>query len=161
MHVSLREERDADRRARELYHYFQPDNPALLPPRDSRVTLSTSTVKSSPNLVLTALTQLAAVKLGVQRAIISLIDRETLYVVAEASRSLHLRNSDSYDDDGDGLWMGCTRGPVAGTLCEVQCQQGLVLTSAFTRFANLLISILENNRIASHARTKIPFLRCR
>ncbi|KAJ5569003.1 CheY-like superfamily [Penicillium hetheringtonii] len=118
MQVSMREERDADRRARELYHYFQPDNPALLPPRDSRATLSTSTVKSSPNLVLTALTQLVAVKLGVQRAIISLIDRETLYVVAEASRSLHLGNSDSYDDDGDGLWMGCTRGPVDGTLCE-------------------------------------------
>lgn len=70
MQASVREQRDADRRARELYHYFQPDNPALLPPRDARVTFTASTVKSSPNLVLTALTQLAAVKLGVQRAII-------------------------------------------------------------------------------------------
>ncbi|KAF3401959.1 Hybrid signal transduction histidine kinase J [Penicillium rolfsii] len=118
MQASVREQRNADRRARELYHYFQPDNPALLPPRDTRGSFSASTVKSSPNLVLTALTQLAAVKLGVQRAIISLIDRETLYVVAEASRSLHLGSFDAYDDDGDGLWMGCSRGPVAGTLCE-------------------------------------------
>ncbi|CEJ59820.1 hypothetical protein PMG11_08424 [Penicillium brasilianum] len=118
MEASVREQRDGDRRARELYHYFQPDNPALLSPGDAHAIPSASTVKSSPNLVLTALTQLAAVKLGVQRAIISLIDRETLYVVAEASRSLHLGKFDVFDDDGDGLWMGCARGPVAGTLCE-------------------------------------------
>lgn len=49
----------------------------------------------------------------------SLIDRETLYVVAEASKSLNLDKNDLYDDDGDGLWMGCSRGPVSGTLCEV------------------------------------------
>ncbi|KAL2803168.1 two-component sensor protein histidine protein kinase [Aspergillus granulosus] len=49
---------------------------------------------------------------------VSLIDRETLYVVAEASRSLNLGDNSIYDNDGDGLWMGCSRGPVAGTLCE-------------------------------------------
>lgn len=70
MGASVREQRDGDRRARELYHYFQPDNPALLPPSEAHAAPSASTVKSSPNLVLTALTQLAAVKLGVQRAII-------------------------------------------------------------------------------------------
>ncbi|KAL2829817.1 hypothetical protein BJY01DRAFT_261164 [Aspergillus pseudoustus] len=114
------EEHEADRRARELFHYFQPDNPALLPSnatRDPHRAIKNQ-VKSSPNLVLTALAQLAAVKVGVQRAIISLIDRETLYVVAEASRSLNLGDNSVYDIDGDGLWMGCSRGPVAGTLCE-------------------------------------------
>lgn len=67
-----------DRRARELFHYFQPDNPALLPagPRDAGLTNpSLSSRKASPNLVLTALTQLAAIKLGVQRAIIRYIVR--------------------------------------------------------------------------------------
>jgi hypothetical protein len=57
-----------DRRARELFNYFQPDNPALLPtfvPKHGQ-----PQIKASPNLVLTSLTQLAAVKLGVQRAII-------------------------------------------------------------------------------------------
>ncbi|KAL3449848.1 two-component sensor protein histidine protein kinase [Aspergillus insuetus] len=119
--ASLQEEHEADHRARELFHYFQPDNPALLPdhsPCDTADASSSNQTKSSPNLVLTALAQLAAVKLGVQRAIISLIDRETLYVVAEASRSLNLGDNNVYDNDGDGLWMGCSRGPVAGTLCE-------------------------------------------
>lgn len=43
-------------------------------------------------------------------------------MVAEASRSLNLGNNDVYGDDGDGLWMGCSHGPVAGTLCEVSDQ---------------------------------------
>ncbi|KAL4765001.1 uncharacterized protein BDW70DRAFT_156164 [Aspergillus foveolatus] len=113
--ASQQDEHEADRRARELFHYFQPNNPALLPYSHAS---TFKQVKASPNLVLTALAQLAAVKAGVQRAIISLIDRETLYVVAEASRSLNLGNNSIYDNDGDGLWMGCSRGPVAGTLCE-------------------------------------------
>ncbi|KAJ5139686.1 CheY-like superfamily [Penicillium atrosanguineum] len=118
---SAQELRDGDRRARELYHYFQPDNPALLPSEKSTgrcIDTSKSPAKASPNLVLTALAQLAAMRLGVQRAIISLIDRETLYVVAEASKSLNLDKNGLYDEDGDGLWMGCSRGPVSGTLCE-------------------------------------------
>lgn len=67
------EDRDADLRARELFHYFQPDNPALMPPVGQRTNRSceNSTIqKTSPNLVLTALAQLAALKLGVQRAVI-------------------------------------------------------------------------------------------
>ncbi|KAJ5538332.1 CheY-like superfamily [Penicillium frequentans] len=114
------EDREGDLRARELFHYFQPDNPALMPngQRDTRSCEPSTVEKQSPNLVLTALAQLAALKLGVQRAVISLIDRETLYVVAEGSRSLNLANNGQYDEVGDGLWVGCSRGPVAGTLCE-------------------------------------------
>ncbi|KAJ5639483.1 CheY-like superfamily [Penicillium longicatenatum] len=121
LNMSARQEdREGDLRARELFHYFQPDNPALMPSgqRDNRPCESPTAEKQSPNLVLTALAQLAALKLGVQRAVISLIDRETLYVIAEGSRSLNLANNDRYDEVGDGLWVGCSRGPVAGTLCE-------------------------------------------
>ena len=66
--------RSGDSRARELFHYFQPSNPAMLPmtgPAASKWKFSPSTVKpESPNLVLTALAQLAAVKVNAQRAII-------------------------------------------------------------------------------------------
>ncbi|KGO75887.1 CheY-like superfamily [Penicillium italicum] len=109
------ESHDNALRARELFNYFQPDNPALLP---TRISSFGPEIKASPNLVLTSLTQLAALKLGVQRAIISLIGRETLYVVAEATRSLHLGDNSVCDNDGDSLWMGCSNGPLAGTLCE-------------------------------------------
>ncbi|KAJ5703244.1 CheY-like superfamily [Penicillium malachiteum] len=112
---------DGDYRARELFHYFQPANPAMLPagePEGDQDYQQPVSKKKSPNMVLTALAQLAAVKLQVQRAIISLIDADTLYVVAEASQSLNLGNNDLFDDSADGLWMGCSRGPVEGTLCE-------------------------------------------
>lgn len=49
----------------------------------------------------------------------SLIGRETLYVVAEATRSLNLGDNSVCENDGDRLWMGCSKGPLAGTLCEV------------------------------------------
>lgn len=67
-----REDRDADLRARELFHYFQPDNPALMPTgQHANRSCENSTIqKTSPNLVLTALAQLAALKLGVQRTVI-------------------------------------------------------------------------------------------
>lgn len=66
------EDREGDLRARELFHYFQPDNPALMPngQRDTRSCEPSTVEKQSPNLVLTALAQLAALKLGVQRAVI-------------------------------------------------------------------------------------------
>ncbi|KAJ5466548.1 hypothetical protein N7539_009504 [Penicillium diatomitis] len=117
------QDRTGDSRARELFHYFQPDNPAMLPTSQVAACDASSSLaannKGSPNLVLTALAQLAAVKLQAQRAIISLIGRETLYVVAEASRSLDLTNPAYNPMSDDGLWMGCSNGPVTGTLCEV------------------------------------------
>lgn len=66
------EDREGDLRARELFHYFQPDNPALMPngQRSNRPCETPTIEKQSPNLVLTALAQLAALKLGVQRAVI-------------------------------------------------------------------------------------------
>jgi hypothetical protein len=73
LNMSARQEdREGDLRARELFHYFQPDNPALMPSgqRDNRPCESPTAEKQSPNLVLTALAQLAALKLGVQRAVI-------------------------------------------------------------------------------------------
>ena len=67
-------DRKGDSRARELFHYFQPDNPAMLPTSQIAAagssSLSNTTTRGSPNLVLTALAQLAAVKLQAQRAII-------------------------------------------------------------------------------------------
>ena len=73
----IQEDRERDHRARELYHYFQPDNPALLPTGHCALESikSPSVVKASPNLVLTALAQLAAVKLQAQRAIIRYLPR--------------------------------------------------------------------------------------
>jgi hypothetical protein len=85
----------------------------------------------------------------------SLIDRETLYVVAEASQSLNLGKNDVYDDDGDGLWMGCGHGPVAGTLCEVRAWD---TRHCFLGGTMLNQHATENNYFEANHQGKIPVL---
>jgi hypothetical protein len=77
-------------RARELYKYFRPpDNGSA--PVDS---------------VLTAHVQLVAWRLNAERAMVSYIDNETQYFVAESTKTLHLDDSLSYDDPDDAIWAG-------------------------------------------------------
>ncbi|XPS76378.1 hypothetical protein M3J09_008431 [Ascochyta lentis] len=49
---------------------------------------------------------------------ISLIDEETQYFVAESTKTVHLDDAARYDDPEDAIWAGCVRVPKAGRLCE-------------------------------------------
>lgn len=84
-------------------------------------------------------------------------------MVAEASKSLNLGNNEIYADDGDGLWMGCSHGPVAGTLCEVsdrlRSPRDFMRTSDGVPLA-LLIHSIENDHVEAHTRREIPIIRC-
>ena len=77
-------------RARELYKYFRP-------PENGSTPLDS---------VLTAHVQLVAWRLNAERAMISYIDDETQYFVAESTKTLHLDNAEKYDDPGDAVWAG-------------------------------------------------------
>lgn len=98
----------SSRRARELYRYF-------IPPRSTIA----SSKATSPDTVLTAHAQLVAWRLNAQRAMVSLIDRETQYFVAESTKTLNLGDTTQQDDPADALWAGCVNVPKAGRLCEV------------------------------------------
>ncbi|KAF2847597.1 hypothetical protein T440DRAFT_510054 [Plenodomus tracheiphilus IPT5] len=89
-------------RARELYKYFRP------PAADGGL----------PDTVLTAHAQLVAWRLNAERSMITLIDEETQYFVAESTKTLHLDNTSKFDHPDDALWAGCVRVPMAGRLCE-------------------------------------------
>lgn len=91
---------------------------------------------SSPDTTLTALCQLAAIRLGVQRAGISLIARQQQYILAESTRTLNLRDTTASDDPGDALWMGLT---------EV-CSVGDLFSKAG---AEILKSVIEWETFAS------------
>lgn len=93
-------------RARELYKYFQP------PP--ARATADAE----PPDTVLTAHAQLVAWRFNAQRAMISLIDRETQYFIAESTKTLHLDDALQHDEPEDAIWAGCISVPKAGRLCE-------------------------------------------
>lgn len=76
-------------RARELYKYFRP--PVASEPLDT---------------VLTAHAQLVAWRLNAERAMISLIDEETQYFVAESTKTVHLNDAAQYDNPEDAIWAG-------------------------------------------------------
>ncbi|QDS77761.1 hypothetical protein FKW77_005006 [Venturia effusa] len=100
------------RRARELYKYFVPQNSAYC-----------TTKHTIPDTILTSHAQLVAWRLNCQRAMVSLIDRETQYFVAESTKTLDLSDASQYDDPSDAIWAGCVEVPKAGRLCEHTIQE--------------------------------------
>ncbi|KAH7342474.1 histidine kinase-group I protein [Rhexocercosporidium sp. MPI-PUGE-AT-0058] len=122
-------------RAREVYKYFQPTptNPdslatAVAPasPSDDSVedgreikvrSSITSSKISSPDTALTAYCQLTTWRIGAQRAMISVIDAETQYFVAEGTKTVDLVNNSKHEP-GDEIWIGCASVEKAGRLCE-------------------------------------------
>ncbi|KAI5844462.1 hypothetical protein DFP73DRAFT_54575 [Morchella snyderi] len=105
------------RRSRELYKYYQPPSTML--------ELSSRTVQTyeqglvaSPDPVLMSFALLTANLLSCKRSMISLIDHERIYIIAESTRTLSVTVPHTYAP-GDGLWLGgCMSIPREGGLCE-------------------------------------------
>lgn len=72
---------------------------------------------SSPDTALTAFAQLVAWRTSCQRSMISLIDAETQYFIAESTRTIDLVDTSRYGKL-DELWVGCTQVSKHGRLCE-------------------------------------------
>ncbi|KAF8862084.1 hypothetical protein BDZ45DRAFT_799469 [Acephala macrosclerotiorum] len=87
-----------------------PSTPSIDWPEDTDHT----SLRHDPTL--TAFAQLGAFRLNVPRAIISLIDHEYQWVVAEATRSVSLQDPTKMDP-GDELWCGTIRVPQNWGLC--------------------------------------------
>ncbi|KAK0121706.1 hypothetical protein ONS95_009991 [Cadophora gregata] len=122
-------------RAREVYKYFQPTpaNPESLvevvvpgsPSSDSAAegreikvkSNVTSSKISSPDTALTAFCQLTTWRIGSQRAMISVIDAETQYFIAEGTKTVDLVDNRQHAP-GDDIWIGCASVSKAGRLCE-------------------------------------------
>ena len=94
-------------RERELFRYFQP-------PLD----IITANAASSPDTTLTALAQLCALRLNAKRSMISVLDREKQYFIAESTKTLNLLDNEVFEAEGDALWFGCGVVDKAGRLCE-------------------------------------------
>lgn len=129
----LHEAAASSQRARELYRYFQPPESKL-----------GSSKATSPDTVLTAHAQLVAWRLNVQRAMISLIDRDTQYFVAESTKTLNLADTTQQDDPADALWAGCTSVPKAGRLCEVRTNLVPEFLSSFSDIEQHTVAALPS-----------------
>ncbi|KAJ5524175.1 hypothetical protein N7494_010825 [Penicillium frequentans] len=124
---------EADRQTREVYRYFQPANPAALnatwPPEEDLTTtigpsedsLSVDSILDdelsetlsveasrlySPNTTLTSFAQLAALRLNAQRAFITILDRDSQYILAEATKTTNVGSSTLFGKKGDNLFAG-------------------------------------------------------
>lgn len=82
--------------------------------------------RASTDSTLTALCQLAALRLNAQRALISLIDDTYQHVLAEATSQTALRKRDPSGPGTDSLWLGSVSIPRNWGVCE----QVLILESA-------------------------------
>ncbi|KAJ0419510.1 hypothetical protein BJY00DRAFT_153744 [Aspergillus carlsbadensis] len=114
---------------REFYKYCQlPQRPGLLsrPPASPNSEANHELHRrdllpqSSNDTTLTALAQLGALRLNVQRCMISLFDRRTQYILAEATRTLSLQD-DRVHLDGDALWLGSSVIPKVEGICHFVC----------------------------------------
>jgi hypothetical protein len=97
-----------EERERELYQYYRP-------PKEVK---NQSLFLPYPDTVLQAHAQLAAFRLDVRRALIGLVDKDSSYFVAEATKSLDLEDYRQFEHADDDLWYGNISVPRKGGLVE-------------------------------------------
>lgn len=105
------------RRSRELYKYYQPPSPTLdLSVRPAQI--YEEGLIASPDPALMSFALLTANLLSCKRSMISLIDHERIYIIAESTRTLSVTIPHTHAP-GDDLWLGgCLSIPREGGLCE-------------------------------------------
>ncbi|KAI0132839.1 hypothetical protein BJ170DRAFT_718988, partial [Xylariales sp. AK1849] len=95
-------------RQRDLHKYYQPwlDSQSFkaVPPNTNPDSTSQA-IRGSPDSTLTALAQLAALRLNVKRGMVSLLDTHAQIILAEATRTLSLVDQTRHAP-GDHLWLG-------------------------------------------------------
>lgn len=78
---------------------------------------------TSPDATLTSFCQLAALRLNVSRSLVSLFDRSSQYVVAEATQSGRLVPNSLSASPDQGLWLRGTHFPRSFGVCERVIQE--------------------------------------
>lgn len=75
---------------------------------------------ASADATLTALAQLVALRTSARRALISFLDAEYSYIIAESTQTLSLQDDDEHSkhDPDDSLWLGFTKIPRGSSLWE-------------------------------------------
>ncbi|KAJ5639243.1 uncharacterized protein N7484_007105 [Penicillium longicatenatum] len=87
----------------------QSPNPPTLPTEPVANSLSPmpeSLVLGDANTTLNSFAQLAALRLGVDRAFISVSDRDSQYIIAQGGQTVE--STTKYDSIGEGLYAGCS-----------------------------------------------------
>lgn len=146
-------------RLREVHRYYQRPPPAPIPdtgaPTRSNVG---STPIAIPDTALTAFLQLITWRLSMQRAIVSLVDKDHQFFIAESTKTGNLVDPSSYEVAGDQLWMGCTGSTTRG---EALCTNTIVAEDVPGGYPSFVVTDLRNDpRFADLAYVKgSPYFR--
>ena len=150
----------ADRvRERELFRYYQPRQDQS---SDSCAAPKPST---SPDIALTALAQLVAIRLRVRSVLIkfvlfklalvgvanvpSVITKDTQYTLSEGTKTLNLDDTLKSEAPSDALWIGQRCIPKHQSLCQVGRLSGLQGTH--------LLNLIEHNQTPRPLRRPRPW----
>jgi signal transduction histidine kinase/CheY-like chemotaxis protein len=130
-------------RLREVHRYYQ--RPADEPIPDTSVPTRTnvaSTPVAIPDTALTAFLQLITWRLSKQRAIISLVDKDHQFFIAESTRTGNLVDPSSYEEAGDQLWQGCTGSTTRG---EALCTNTIVAEDVPGGYPSFMVTDLPKD----------------
>lgn len=130
-------------RLREVHRYYQrpPDEPfphASVPTRSNVA----STPVAIPDTALTAFLQLITWRLSMQRAIVSLVDKDHQFFIAESTQTVHLVDPSSYEEAGDQIWMGCAG---STTRSEALCTNTIVAEDVPGGYPSFVVTDLSND----------------
>ena len=130
-------------RLREVHRYYQ--RPADEPIPDTSVPTRSnvaSTPVAIPDTALTAFLQLITWRLSKQRAIISLVDKDHQFFIAESTRTGNLVDPSSYEEAGDQLWQGCTGSTTRG---EALCTNTIVAEDVPGGYPSFMVTDLPKD----------------
>jgi signal transduction histidine kinase/CheY-like chemotaxis protein len=126
---------DGIRRTREIYRYLTPASLAPFPASHRR---SLSKFFDAPNQTpsLIPYVQLAALRCETAKAIMTVIDRENMYFLAQVSKRTANgpRDMPMFETSEDSVLMGCSSVPVSGRVCELTIRLHADETCKFPMF---------------------------
>jgi signal transduction histidine kinase/CheY-like chemotaxis protein len=113
-------EAEDSRRAREFYHYFQPDD-LMRPQARRRLVVPGVSDQDIPDLskTLAPIAQLTTLRMGCRKSMINVMDRDMMYFLSEATKIANENHPDSCEFVEDPIFLACSSLPLQGRICEV------------------------------------------
>lgn len=146
------------KREHEFYSYYEPVRALATREMDWTDLNSDEAVArhrpiQSSDKALTAFCQLAAIRLKMRRAMIFFFDSTHAYILAEATRTLSLRDDAGFDDDEDALWLGTTKIPRGFSVCEhtvnLPCNAGTNAQDPDSHIIHIINNLTEDTRFCN------------
>ncbi|TGO07030.1 hypothetical protein BTUL_0344g00010 [Botrytis tulipae] len=154
-------------RQRELYKYWQPNESVFPAAQYDESFNSDYSPRPSYDSALTAYAQLGALRCNAKRGMISVVDQNSQYIIAEGTKTLSLQDGSVTDHD-DQLWFGLRTIPRQMGICATALGQftttpgheGLTQDAPFTPLQFVIPDLSKDPRFENQLFVcGVPYLR--